>query len=41
MKTLLFSLPVVLLAASEGVPDGLIDPVARLGAIGVLGFVVI
>ncbi len=42
MKTLfLFSLPVGLLAASEAIPDGLIDPVARLGAIGVLGFVVI
>ncbi len=42
MKTLcLLTIPTVLLAASEAVPNGMIDPVARLGAIGVLGFVVI
>jgi len=42
MKTFLFViLPTMCLAASEAVPDAVLDPVARLGAISVLGFVVI
>ena len=42
MKTLIFlTLPVMLLAAGEAIPSGAIDPLARLGAVSVLGFVVI
>ena len=40
MKTCL-AVAVGLLAATEGVPISMMDPVARLGAVGVLGFVVV
>ena len=39
--TILLSLSIALLAAGEAVPNSMIDPVARLGATGVLGFIVI
>ncbi len=38
---LILSGSVSLLAANEAVPVTMIDPIARLGAVGVLGFVVI
>ena len=37
----LFCSSVVLLASNEAIPQTILDPVARLGAVGVLGFVVI
>lgn len=42
MKTLfLVSLPVILLAAGGTAPDGFVDPVAKLGAVAALSFLVI
>lgn len=42
MKTLLlFSLPVILLAAGGTAPDGLVDPLAKLGAVAALAFLAI
>jgi len=43
MRNLLFSMSVILLGAGEAVPNGiqLLDPAARLTAVGVLGFIAI
>ncbi len=42
MKTLFFfSLPVVLLAAGGTAPDGIVDPLAKLGAVAALAFLAI
>ena len=40
MKWLLCS-SVVLLASNEAIPESMLDPVARLGAVGVIGFLLI
>ena len=40
MKWLLCS-SVVLLASNEAIPNSMLDPVARLGAVGVIGIVLI
>ena len=42
MKTLIFcALPVVLLASSTAMPDGMINPIANLGAVAALSFITI
>ncbi len=37
----LIAATVGLIAAAEGIPTDMLDPVARLGAVGVLGFLVV
>ena len=41
MKAGLIAATIGLIGAAEGVPPEMLDPIARMGAVGVLGFLVV